>query len=135
MPSQAITQTSLSHLDLPPLTEPQSPILTSLVSAASSGDLPSVQEGLAEWKSMSDPDPPRASSELIFRWLDDVLAVAAYHNQLDIMSYLLQEGFRAHFTSIRWAIGGRSVDALELLLTKGGWSINDMLHTKPPGLA
>ena len=135
MPPRAITQTSLSHLDLPPLTKPQSPILSRLIFAASSGDLPSVQEGLAEWKSMSDPDPPRARDKPVFRWLDDVLAVTTYHNQLEIMTYLLQEGFRAHYTSIRWAIGGRSVDALELLLTKGGWNINDTLHNKAPGLA
>ena len=129
-------QSLLPGLHLRQLPEIESPVVSRLISAAALGDLPAVESTLSEWKATNSSNA--SGIEGARRSLgeaDYALAVAAYHNQVDVVSYLLSEGFRPGSIATRYAMGGRSMSALEVFQREGGWDINREIHAGPPGLA
>lgn len=104
-----------------------------LVSVSSSGDLPKVQAIFQEWKSAQDPGTAASLREPSHA-LQPALEAAAYTNQLDVITYFLEQGFVITDTVVTNAIRAQSTPALELFL-EHGWDINTRWrHYKMPSI-
>jgi len=118
-----MSSSSFSTEDLDPSIQPTpDPTLERLVSASSSGNLPSVEATFEEWKSSQDP-VARASSQAPNYAMQPALEAAALKSHLDIIAYFLAEGFHITEEVVRNAIRAPSIAALELFLDHG-WHIN-----------
>src|SRR5438046_1503322 len=91
-------------------------ILKPLVSACSSGDIGTVESILAKWDSSSKTVPEYK--------LRRALQIATRHNQLKVVTLLLERGFQIESKVIQNAVWARSRPALETFL-RHGWNIND----------
>jgi hypothetical protein len=93
-----------------------------LVSVSSSGDLSSVQAIFQEWKSAQDP-VTAASRKEPNHAVQPALEAAADKNQLQVITYFLEQGLVITETAVWNAIRAESTAALELFL-EHGWDIN-----------
>ena len=108
-------------------------IVERLVSASSSGDLPSVREIYQDWKSAQDPVTAASAKEPTHA-LRPALEAAAYKNQLGVIAYFLEQGFVITDIVVKNAIEAQSTQALELFL-EHGWDINTRWrHYKFPAI-
>lgn len=116
-----------SSEDLDPSIQPTpDPTLERLVSASSSGNLPSVEATFEEWKSSQDP-VARASSQAPNYAMQPALEAAALKSHLDIVAYFLAEGFHITEEVVRNAIRAPSIAASNSSSITAGISTADGL--------
>jgi len=105
--------------------------------AAASGNLPVITTLIKEWKARQLESSPRDSrskrSSGLSYYFHSALEGAMQNGHLEVVSYMLEQGFKPTGDAVKFAVDARSFQALEMFL-KYGWDVNKrwMLHRLSP---
>lgn len=130
-PHQPFADETTKEMDPNPPTP--DPTVEQLVSVSTSGELSSVQAIFQEWKSAQDP-VTAASLKEPNHAVQPALEAAVYKNQLQVITYFLEQGLVITERVVQQAIRAESTAALELFL-EHGWDISTRWrHYKMPSI-